>query len=148
MAKVKQNGAAVAAKPNPAEKFKKAKKGNKAAAAVPAATTPKAILNIKEPKNKKGVDILAKMKQGKQSSSEEDSDDDEDDDEEETPAVPANGNKQAKKQVNSSVQNVIVVIPCSVAILALGLYNPMCQSASNFLCPPNYSATLTCLLLH
>jgi hypothetical protein len=103
MAKVKQNGAAVAAKPNPAEKFKKAKKGNKAAA-VPAATTPKAILNIKEPKNKKGVDILAKMKQGKQSSSEEDSDDDEEEDDE-TPAVPANGNKQAKKQVNSSNYN-------------------------------------------
>lgn len=98
MAKVKQqNGAAVAAKPNPAEKFKKAKKGgNKAAAAVASPTTPKAILNVKEPKNKKGVDILAKMKQGKQSSSEEDSDEEESDDE--TPAVPANGNK-AQKQV-------------------------------------------------
>jgi hypothetical protein len=107
MAKVKQpNGGAVAAKPNPAEKFKKAKKGgNKAAAAVATPTTPKAILNVKEPKNKKGVDILAKMKQGKQSSSEEDSDDDEEESDEETPAVPANGNKAAKKPVNASKQS-------------------------------------------
>jgi ribosomal 50S subunit-recycling heat shock protein len=87
----KMNGAAVAGnKPNAAEKFKKGKKGAVAKAAEP--VTPKAILNVKQPKNKKGVDILAKMKQGKQSSSEEEDSDEEESEEE---AAPANGKKAA-----------------------------------------------------